>query len=44
MYIVTEFASKGSVRDLVEKHKGQVPEDVCWKLLIQVLTLVLQQA
>lgn len=36
IYIVTEFASKGSVHDLIDKYKGQVPEDICWKLAIQV--------
>ena len=36
IYIVTEFASKGSVHDLIDKYKGQVPEDICWKLSIQV--------
>ncbi|DBB04351.1 TPA: hypothetical protein ACH3X1_012838 [Trebouxia sp. C0004] len=41
LYIATEFASKGSVHELINKFKGQVPEDVCWKLLIQT-TLGLQ--
>lgn len=36
IYIVTEFASKGSVHDLIDKYKGQVPEDTCWKLALQV--------
>ncbi|KAL3142029.1 hypothetical protein ABBQ32_004664 [Trebouxia sp. C0010 RCD-2024] len=37
VYIVTEFASKGSVHDLISKYKGQVPEDICWKLAIQTV-------
>ncbi|DBA78119.1 TPA: hypothetical protein ACH3X2_008092 [Trebouxia sp. C0005] len=41
LYIVTEFASKGSVHELINKFKGQVPEDICWKMLIQT-TLGLQ--
>ena len=38
LYVVTEYVSKGSVRDLVSKHNGKVPEDLCWRILIQATT------
>ena len=41
LYIVTEFASKGSVQDLIDRQKSQVPEDVCWKVFIQVHSILL---
>ena len=36
LYIVTEFAGGGTLYSLVNQAKGPLPEDVIWRLFIQV--------
>lgn len=36
LYIVTEFAAGGTLYSLVNQAKGPLPEDVIWRLFIQV--------
>ena len=36
LYIVTEFASSGTLHSLISQAKGPLSEDVVWRLLIQV--------
>ncbi|KAK9867887.1 hypothetical protein WJX84_001961 [Apatococcus fuscideae] len=37
LYIVTEFASSGTLHSLISQAKGPLSEDVVWRLLIQIV-------
>ncbi|KAK9836508.1 hypothetical protein WJX74_001940 [Apatococcus lobatus] len=37
LYIVTEFASGGTLYSLINQAKGPLPEDVIWRLFIQII-------
>eukprot|EP00199_Chlamydomonas_sp_CCMP681_P000941 CAMPEP_0119104632 /NCGR_PEP_ID=MMETSP1180-20130426/2800_1 /TAXON_ID=3052 ORGANISM="Chlamydomonas cf sp, Strain CCMP681" /NCGR_SAMPLE_ID=MMETSP1180 /ASSEMBLY_ACC=CAM_ASM_000741 /LENGTH=504 /DNA_ID=CAMNT_0007089451 /DNA_START=36 /DNA_END=1546 /DNA_ORIENTATION=+ len=41
LYIITEYASNGNLHDYIKKHrevtKQRLPEDLIWKLFIQIL-------
>ncbi|GMH45985.1 hypothetical protein BSKO_13949 [Bryopsis sp. KO-2023] len=37
LYIVMEYAEGGTLQDLIKKQDGPVPEDMIWKVFMQVL-------
>jgi len=37
LYIVMEYAVGGNLHSLVNKHKGDLPEDLIWKLFLQIV-------
>jgi NIMA (never in mitosis gene a)-related kinase len=37
LYIITEYAGNGNLHDYIKKQKTKLPEDLVWKLFIQIL-------
>ena len=37
LFIVMELATEGTLHDVLSQHKGPLPEDTVWRLLIQLL-------
>ncbi|KAG2429699.1 hypothetical protein HYH02_013957 [Chlamydomonas schloesseri] len=37
LYIITEYAANGNLHDYIKKQKSRLPEDLIWKLYIQIL-------
>ncbi len=37
LYIITEYAGNGNLHDYIKKQKTKLPEDLIWKLFIQIL-------
>jgi serine/threonine protein kinase len=36
LFIVTEYAQGGSLHDLIKRQEGPLPEQLVWRLFIQV--------
>ncbi len=39
LYIITEYAANGNLHDYIKKQKAKLPEELIWKLYIQVRSL-----
>ncbi|KAG2487503.1 hypothetical protein HYH03_013921 [Edaphochlamys debaryana] len=37
LYIITEYAANGNLHDYIKKQKSRLPEELIWKLFIQIL-------
>lgn len=37
LYIITEYASNGNLHDYIKKQKQKLPEELIWKLFVQIL-------
>lgn len=38
LFIITEYASRGNLHDFIKRQRTKLPEDLIWKLLIQMLS------
>ena len=44
LYIITEYASNGNLHDYIKRQKQKLPEELIWKLFMQVWGSVVTSA